>query len=132
MDDASWDYRELIETHLAADRSARARVRRLVAWILEDPARARSVEELADRAAVSPRTLSRLFRRETGTTPARFVEQARIGLARLMLEKTDLQIASIAARSGFENGERMRRAFHRALGASPRRYASSGSGTIRM
>ena len=74
MDDASWDYRELIETHVATDRSARSRVRRLVAWIREDPARARSVEELAERAAVSARTLSRLFRRETGTTPARFVE----------------------------------------------------------
>ena len=131
MDDASWDYRELIESQLAADRSTRARVRRLAAWILEDPMRPRCVEELADRAAVSVRTLSRLFRRETGTTPARFVEQARVRLARLMLEETELGIGSIAARCGFENGERMRRAFHRALGQSPRRYASSGCGTIR-
>jgi transcriptional regulator GlxA family with amidase domain len=60
------------------------------------------------------------------------VERARIDLARLLLEQTDLRIGSIAARSGFESGERMRRAFHRALGACPRRYTSSGCGTIRM
>jgi transcriptional regulator GlxA family with amidase domain len=131
MDDATWDYRELIESQLAADRSTRSRVRRLVAWILEDPMRPRSVEELADRAAVSVRTLSRLFRSETGTTPARFVEQARIRLARVLLEETDLGIGRIAARCGFASGERMRRAFHRSLGQCPRRYASSGCGTNR-
>lgn len=131
MDEASWDYRVLIESQVAADRSTRARVRRLVAWILEDPLRPRSVEDLAERAAVSPRTLSRLFHRETGTTPARFVEQARVRLARLMLDETDLRIGAIAARCGFESGERMRRAFHRSVGTSPRAYASVGSGTMR-
>lgn len=131
MDDASWDYRALIETHVAADRSTRARIRRLAAWIVEDPVRPRSIEDLADRAAVSVRTLSRLFRSETGTTPARFVEQARVRLARLLLDETDLRIASIAARCGFANDEHMRRAFHRALGKCPRRYASSGCGTMR-
>jgi transcriptional regulator GlxA family with amidase domain len=131
MDDATWDYRELIEAHAAADRSTRARVRRLVAWILEDPARPRSIEELADRAAVSVRTLSRIFRSEMGTTPARFVESARVALARALLEETGLAIGAIAARCGFASDERMRRAFHRSVGTSPRAYASAGSGTMR-
>lgn len=113
---------ELIKTHAAADRSTRARVRRLVAWILEDPARPRSIEDLAERAAVSVRTLSRIFRSEMGTTPARFVERARIRLARLLLDETDLRIASVAARSGFASDEHMRRAFHRVLGTCPRGY----------
>jgi transcriptional regulator GlxA family with amidase domain len=120
MDDATWDFQSLLEGHIEADRSARSRVRRLIGWILEDPARPYDVRHLADQAAVSPRTLSRIFARETGTTPAKFIERARIRLAGLLLEKSALPIGSIASRCGFRNGERMRRAFHRVLGACPR------------
>jgi transcriptional regulator GlxA family with amidase domain len=131
MDDATWDFHALVETHLAQDRSTRARVRRLADWVLEDPARAHDVASLAERAAVSPRTLSRLFLRETGAPPAKFVEQARVALARALLEKSCLGVESVAVRCGFGSGERMRRAFRRALGSSPRRYTSSGCGTMR-
>lgn len=131
MGTASWDYRTVIEAEIVADRSPRARVRRVAEWILEDPLRPRCVEDLADRAAVSVRTLSRLFRRETGTTPARFVERARVALARALLDETDLAIGAVAARCGFASDERMRRAFHRSVGTSPRAYASAGSGTMR-
>jgi transcriptional regulator GlxA family with amidase domain len=120
-----------IEAHLKADLSPRSRVRRLVEWILEDPARPRNIEHLADRAAMSPRNLSRVFVQETGTTPARFVEQARIGLARRLLARTGVRVAWVAACAGFESAERMRRAFQRRLATSPRDYASVGSGTMR-
>lgn len=131
MDDTRWDFQALIESHAVADRSTRARVRGLVPWILEDPTRPHRIEHLAEHAAVSPRTLSRLFRRETGTSPAKFVERARLQLAQGLLERTGIRVDSIAARSGFGTGERMRRAFRRALGLCPRAYASSGCGTIR-
>lgn len=120
MDDASWDFQPLVAAHIGADRSARARVRRLAEWILEDPARPHDVRCLADHAAVSPRTLSRLFAREMGTTPAKFVERARIRLAGLLLARSSLTVSSVASRCGFRNAERMRRAFHRVLGACPR------------
>jgi transcriptional regulator GlxA family with amidase domain len=81
---------------------------------------------------MSPRTLSRAFRRATGTSPARFVEDARLRLARLLLERGGVRVASAAARAGFQNAERMRRAFHRRLGASPASLAqSTGSATMR-
>jgi transcriptional regulator GlxA family with amidase domain len=108
------------------DRSTRARVRRVVTWILEDPARPLDVERLAEHAAVSPRTLRRLFRRETGTSPARFIAQARLHLARRLLAREGPPLSWIAARVGFDNTQRMRRAFRRALGTSPRAYASLG------
>jgi transcriptional regulator GlxA family with amidase domain len=130
MDDASWDLRTLVDAFAAEDRSPRARVRRLVEWILENPARPCSVERLAERAALSPRSLSRLFRRETGMAPAKFVEQARLALARRLLERV-ARVRWVAIHSGFRSEERMRRAFQRSLGMSPRRYASSGCGTMR-
>lgn len=131
MDEASWDFTELVEAHVALDRSPRARVRRLVEWILQDPARAEGIERLAEHAAMSPRSLSRLFVRETGTTPARFVRLARLRFARQLLERPGLRIAWVARRCGFASEERMRRTFQRALGTSPRGYASAGSGTMR-
>lgn len=119
MDDSHWDFSTLVDSFAAEDRSPRARVRRLVAWILEDPTRPHRVGALAERAAVSPRTLSRLFRRETGVSPAKFVERARLALARALIEETGLRIDSVAARTGFGSAERMRRTFHRSLGANP-------------
>ena len=100
--------------------AGKGRVRCLVREILADPSVDCSVECLAGRAALSARALSRLFRLETGTSPARFVEQARVRLACALMEQTDLRMAAIAARSGFGDEERMRRAFHRVLGMSPR------------
>jgi transcriptional regulator GlxA family with amidase domain len=117
------DYTDLVQRALDADRSALARVRRLAGWILEDPARVRGVDDLAERAAMSRRNLIRVFRRATGMAPARYVEHARVALARQLLAATGLPVKAIAARCGFRNEERMRRAFQRAFGASPRRYA---------
>ena len=132
MDYASHELDALVQAHLAADTSPRARLRRVVSSILEDPAAHHDIARLAERAAMSPRTLSRAFRRETGTSPARFVEHARLRLARALLERGDFRVASVASRAGFRNAERMRRAFHRGLGASPSRLAqSTGSGTTR-
>ena len=130
MDDATFDFEALVERHVAEDRTPRARVRRVIAWIQEDPCRDCSTARLAELAAVSSRTLSRLFRRETGMSPARFVARARVALARALLERTGLGVEAVAACSGFAAARRMRRAFRRALGASPRQ-ASSGWGTMR-
>jgi transcriptional regulator GlxA family with amidase domain len=132
MDVAGHDFEEIIQAHFAADRSPRARVRRVVQSILDDPGGAHEVAQLAQRAAMSARTLSRAFRRETGTSPARFVERARLALARALIERGASRMGFVAARAGFESAERMRRAFHRALGTSPSGLAqSTGSGTTR-
>jgi len=132
MDRLSHDFDVVVDRHLSADPSPAARVRRQVEWILRDPAGVRGVEHIAERAAMSPRSLRRLFRRETGTTPARFVERARIEVARRLLERPGTRVGWVAQRAGFASEERMRRAFRRAFDMSPRDYASAGSGTMRM
>ncbi|MDX1645440.1 MAG: helix-turn-helix domain-containing protein [Thermoanaerobaculia bacterium] len=80
------------------------------------------IETLADRAHVSPRHLSRLFRRETGESPAVWVEKARLDLARRLLTDGDAPVKKIASDCGFGNPERMRRAFHRHLRLAPSDY----------
>lgn len=80
------------------------------------------VEALAARVGMSPRTFARVFRRETGTTPAVFVEELRVETARRLLETTDLTVAAVARRVGLKHAETLHRAFHRRLGTTPDRY----------
>jgi transcriptional regulator GlxA family with amidase domain len=97
-------------------------LRDLMVWMAENLRRDLSVESLASRAAMSPRNFARVFGREVGTTPARFVEQLRIESARRSLETGSRSLDEVAASAGFPSAELMRRAFHRSLGISPGVY----------
>ncbi|MBP0495098.1 GlxA family transcriptional regulator [Pararoseomonas indoligenes] len=85
-----------------------------------------SVEELAGAAALSPRQFSRAFRAETGQSPAKAVEGLRVEAARLMLERTRHPVEVVARESGFDDPERMRRAFLRAFGQPPQSLRRAG------
>ena len=78
-----------------------------------------SVEQLADAACLSPRQFSRVFRAETGISPAKAVENLRLEAARLMLEQGRLPVEEIARSAGFGDRERMRRSFIRVFGQTP-------------
>jgi transcriptional regulator GlxA family with amidase domain len=77
------------------------------------------IEDLARAACLSPRQFTRVFRSETGTSPAKAVEALRLEAAKLMLEQSRLPVEDIASEAGFGNRERMRRAFIRAYGDAP-------------
>ena len=77
------------------------------------------IEDLARAACLSPRQFTRVFRSETGTSPAKAVESLRLEAAKLMLEQSRLPVEDIAREAGFRNRERMRRAFVRAYGEAP-------------
>ncbi|HEY7996545.1 MAG TPA: GlxA family transcriptional regulator, partial [Steroidobacteraceae bacterium] len=83
---------------------------------LEGPA---GVEALAARCCMSPRNFARAFRAETGLTPAKAVERIRADAARALLQSGAASVQTVAARCGFGDPERMRRAFVRLFGASP-------------
>ncbi|KQT57163.1 AraC family transcriptional regulator [Methylobacterium sp. Leaf456] len=78
-----------------------------------------SVEELAEAAHLSPRQFSRIFREETGQSPAKAVENLRLEAARTMLEDGRHSLDTVARETGFADRERMRRAFLRAFGQPP-------------
>jgi transcriptional regulator GlxA family with amidase domain len=87
------------------------------------------VSRLAGRAALSERHFARLFQAETGTTPARFVERARVEAARELLEATPTSVEAVADQAGFGRADTMRRAFLRTLGVGPADYRARFSGT---
>lgn len=100
----------------------------LLSWARQNLAQSLSVEQLAERAAMSPRNFARLFAQETGVTPAKAVERLRVEAARALLDSQPLQVEDVALETGFGDSERMRRAFIRAFGQPPqalRRSAKS-------
>ncbi|MFN2377056.1 MAG: GlxA family transcriptional regulator [Candidatus Binatia bacterium] len=107
---------------LASQMAEREPLRDLQAWILDHPGEDLRIEVLAQRAGMSPRNFTRAFTREVGKTPARFVEEARIGAARRRLEDTAGGVDEIAAACGFGTAETMRRAFLRGLAINPSAY----------
>ena len=70
----------------------------------------------------SERNFARVFTRDVGVTPARFVERARVEGARRRLEESADGVEMVAARCGFGSAEVMRRAFLRLLGVPPSAY----------
>jgi transcriptional regulator GlxA family with amidase domain len=78
-----------------------------------------SIENLAKIACLSARQFSRVFRSETGMTPAKAIENLRLEKARYLLQQSRLSVEQIADETGFGDRERMRRSFVRTFGQSP-------------
>ena len=115
---------------LSSQLAEREPMRDLQVWILDHPGADLSVEALARRAAMSPRNFFRVFVREVGMTPGRFVERVRVEAARRLLEETSRGIPDVADRCGFGSPETMRLAFRRALGVNPQGYRSRFHTTV--
>ncbi|MFJ8435020.1 GlxA family transcriptional regulator [Kitasatospora sp. NPDC094019] len=86
-----------------------------------DPAADHGLPAMAATAAVSTRHLTRLFRAELGTTPARWVERVRLDRAQQLLLEGH-SVTSAARRSGLGSDESLRRAFAHHLGTTPSDY----------
>lgn len=105
--------------HLSSTAYPRGKLAGLLRWIPEHVDEDLDVAALAARANMSERNFARTFVRETGETPARYLERARTDAARRLLTGSSLPLGVVAGRAGFGSEERMRRAFQRLLKTSP-------------
>jgi transcriptional regulator GlxA family with amidase domain len=113
---------------LAAQRPERAPLREVLGWITDHPDGDLTVPALAARAAMSERNFARVFLAETGSTPAAYVESARVEAARRLLETTTNTLDAVARACGFGTVETLHRSFRRTLRVTPgeyRRYFSA-------
>jgi transcriptional regulator GlxA family with amidase domain len=99
----------------------------VLAWALEHLAEPLSVEALAVRALMSPRTFARRFRAVTGTTPYAWLLHQRTLLAQRLLE-SGLPVEEVARRSGFGSAATLREHFSRIRGTSPSAYQRTFAG----
>lgn len=102
--------------------AATPRIRKLVSQIAADPTGDLSLPKLAERAGMTERTFSRVFHKETGLTPAAFVETARVDRAKALLESSDWPLARIAERAGISSLDALHRAFQKRVGVTPGEY----------
>jgi transcriptional regulator GlxA family with amidase domain len=104
------------------ERATDAPVRAVQLHIDANPGDDLALAALAARAGMSQRHLARLFTKQVGMTPARYVERVRVEAARRRLERDDTTTAVVAKECGFGTAETLRRTFHRHLGVSPDDY----------
>lgn len=94
----------------------------IASWIMANLQRDLSVEALATRARLCPRQFTRRFKHAFGTTPAAFVESARVEEARRRLAATSGSLERVASSVGFHSDDVLRRTFRRHLGITPGAY----------
>lgn len=91
-------------------------------WIVDNLAGDLSVEKLAEQVAMSPRNFTRVFTRESGVSPARYVAEARLAAARHQLEQTRDTLERVATTTGFGSSINLRRIFEKQLKLTPGEY----------
>jgi transcriptional regulator GlxA family with amidase domain len=101
----------------------------LLAWLEENAHRELTLDQLARQAALSPRTLSRRFREQTGTTPLQWLHRARLRRAQYLLETTGHSVERIAGQVGFGSATTFRDRFKRLVGTSPAAYRRAFQGS---
>jgi transcriptional regulator GlxA family with amidase domain len=107
---------------LAVQSAERDAIAELMSFVVEHPDANLQVPQLARRAHLSVRHFSRIFRAETGVSPAQYVEGVRIETARRLLETSKRSVDEVARGAGFGTPEALRRAFQRRVRLSPREY----------
>ncbi|KAA9010109.1 GlxA family transcriptional regulator [Histidinibacterium aquaticum] len=110
---------------LMADATEDPRIRRVQLHIWQNPEAELTHKSLAATANMSERSLVRRFKETTGSTLSEYIEDVRLGRARLLLETTDHPMQSVARSSGFGADANMRRVFKRRLGVSPSQYRTN-------
>ncbi|MET9293680.1 GlxA family transcriptional regulator [Streptomyces sp. NPDC003077] len=107
---------------LSRPAASRREIDELRLWIAEHLDEDLSAHALATRMCLSERHFARVFKQETGTSPAAYVEAARTEVARRLLETTDCALDQVATAAGFGSVETLHRAFRRQLATTPAAY----------
>lgn len=103
--------------------SAEHRVADLLEQLWQDPKNTPSLEDLAARAGVSLRSLTRHIRTRTGDNLGGWLRRARLAQAHELLSAgSPVELA--ASQCGFPDAQAMRNAFQREHGMSPRQWAA--------
>jgi len=95
---------------------------KLQGWFSENLHEPLDVLRIAEHVNMSPRNFTRVFHKQTGLPPAKFIEKLRVEAARKYLEDTDMPLDNIAEKCGLGGLVSMRRTFLRHLMTTPSDY----------
>lgn len=105
-----------------------SRLAELMDWVRATLDQPHDIDTLAARAAMSRRTFTRQFSRQTGTTVSAWLHGERLALTQRLLEGTGHSVERIAALAGFGSAQSLRLHFRRAFGVSPAAWRRSFRG----
>jgi transcriptional regulator GlxA family with amidase domain len=94
----------------------------ILSWMQTNLGRPLSLDDIADEANMSVRTLNRRFRDQLGTTPLQWLLLERVERSKQLLETSDLSVERIASEVGFGSAVTLRQHFARRVGVPPHRY----------
>ncbi|EJL30675.1 transcriptional regulator containing an amidase domain and an AraC-type DNA-binding HTH domain [Caulobacter sp. AP07] len=77
---------------------------------------------LASRLTLTPRTMARRFADEIGFSPGQWLKDRRLAIARTLLEETDMSVAEVCHRVGYEDEASFNRLFSKTMGMPPGAY----------
>ncbi|MPW22118.1 helix-turn-helix domain-containing protein [Paraburkholderia sp. CNPSo 3157] len=98
------------------------KVRAAAHWLQDNCRRQVTIEDAAQVAAMSERSLLRHFRSELGMTPSDYLMNARLQVVCNLLIETDLPVDKVAKRAGMTSGDHLARSFRRHMKTSPTEY----------
>ncbi len=116
---------QYVEQPVPRSEDVEADLRAVLQWVEGNLARQLTVDELARRAAMTPRTFARRFKAATGTTPLQWILHQRVVAAQGMLETSSATIDEIAATCGFGSAAALRQHFTRVVGSTPSSYRAA-------
>ncbi len=99
-----------------------ARLRRVLDYIHDSLAEDLKLTDMAGIAAMSATQFSKAFKQETGVTPLQYVIAARLDRAAVLLKTSDLTVAEITYRVGYQDVSRFGQHFKRKFGTTPAQY----------
>ena len=97
-------------------------MRRVHELLTENLDRRYTIEELSRRFLINPSSLKETFKAVYGKSLAAHIKEHRMELASELLRGTDLSIAEIAERVGYENQSKFSAEFKKQTGKLPSEY----------
>jgi len=98
------------------------RLSKLMDWLRSNPTLTHTIASMAERAAMSPRTLQRQFQDATGMGPIEWLIRERVAIAKDLLESPEIALSQVAERAGFGSEESLRHHFRRIASTTPGAY----------
>lgn len=91
-------------------------------WMLNNSAKASTLENIAEQFDMSPRNFSRRFKLATGKTPIKYLHEMRLNNAKELLQSSNLSVAEIAYKVGYNDMSYFAKLFKKELYVSPKEY----------
>lgn len=91
-------------------------------WMLNNSTKTFTLQLIAEQFDMSPRNFSRRFKLATGKTPMKYLHELRLNNAKELLQSSNLSVAEVAYKVGYNDTSYFAKQFRRELFVSPKEY----------